>query len=43
MITVERSDFVSVVSSPTFERSTRFYAETLGLEQVGARVAGRSS
>ena len=34
MITVERSDFVSVPVTD-LERSTRFYAETLGLEQVG--------
>ena len=29
---VERTDFVSV---PDLERSTRFYGETLGLEQIG--------
>ncbi len=34
MITVERSDFVSVPVTD-LERSTRFYADTLGLEQVG--------
>ncbi len=34
MITVERSDFVSVPVT-NLERSTRFYADTLGLEQVG--------
>ena len=34
MITVERSDFVSVPVTD-LERSTRFYAETLGLEQIG--------
>jgi catechol 2,3-dioxygenase-like lactoylglutathione lyase family enzyme len=34
VITVERSDFVSVPVTD-LERSTRFYADTLGLEQVG--------
>jgi len=34
VITVERSDFVSVPVTD-LERSTRFYAETLGLEQIG--------
>ena len=34
MITVERSDFVSVPVTD-LERSSRFYAETLGLEQIG--------
>ena len=34
MIAVERSDFVSVPVTD-LERSTRFYADTLGLEQVG--------
>ena len=33
MITVERSDFVSVPVTD-LERSTRFYADTLGLEQL---------
>jgi catechol 2,3-dioxygenase-like lactoylglutathione lyase family enzyme len=34
VITVERSDFVSVPVTD-LARSTRFYADTLGLEQVG--------
>ena len=34
MIAVERSDFVSVPVTD-LERSTRFYADTIGLEQVG--------
>ena len=34
MITVERSDFVSVPVTD-LERSTGFYRDTLGLEQVG--------
>jgi len=34
VITVERSDFVSVPVTD-LERSTRFYADTLGLEQIG--------
>ena len=34
MITVERTDFVSVPVTD-LERSTRFYSDTLGLEQVG--------
>jgi catechol 2,3-dioxygenase-like lactoylglutathione lyase family enzyme len=34
VITVERSDFVSVPVTDV-DRSTRFYADTLGLEQVG--------
>ena len=34
MITVERTDFVSVPVTD-LERSTRWYAETLGLEQTG--------
>ena len=39
MITVERSDFVSVPVTD-LERSTRFYAETLGLEQIGQTFQG---
>ena len=34
MITVERTDFVSVPVTD-LERSTRFYSDTLGLEQIG--------
>ena len=34
MITVERSDFVSVPVTD-LERSTAFYRDTLGLEQIG--------
>ena len=34
MITVERTDFVSVPVTD-LERSTAFYRETLGLEQIG--------
>jgi len=34
VITVERTDFVSVPVTD-LERSTRFYAETLGLAQIG--------
>ncbi len=34
MIEVERTDFVSVPVTD-LERSTRFYAETLGLPQIG--------
>lgn len=34
MITVERTDFVSVPVTD-LERSTQWYAETLGLEQTG--------
>jgi catechol 2,3-dioxygenase-like lactoylglutathione lyase family enzyme len=34
-LTVERTDFVSVPVT-NFERSTAFYRETLGLEQIGA-------
>jgi len=33
-VIVERTDFVSVPVTD-LERSTRFYAETLGLEQIG--------
>jgi catechol 2,3-dioxygenase-like lactoylglutathione lyase family enzyme len=35
LITVERTDFISVPVTD-LERSTRFYAETLGLPQVSA-------
>ena len=34
MITVERTDFISVPVTD-LERSTRFYSDTLGLEQIG--------
>ena len=34
MITVERSDFVSIPVTD-LERSTAFYRDTLGLEQIG--------
>jgi len=34
VITVERTDFVSVPVTD-LERSTRFYSDTLGLEQIG--------
>ena len=34
VLRVERTDFVSVPVTD-LERSTRFYAETLGLEQIG--------